>query len=66
MPARRPNSLQRWEIVLKKLDESSYWFELLKETRLADSLCLEPLQKECDELLAIFTAIAKKCKKNSD
>ena len=51
---------------LKELDESSYWFELLKETRLADSLCLEPLQKECDELLAIFTAIAKKCKKNSD
>jgi len=31
-----------------------------------ESPCLEPLQKECDELLAIFTAISKKCKKNSD
>src|SRR6266540_4241857 len=47
---------------LKELDESSYWFELLEETGTAASAGLEPLQKECDELLAIFTTIAKKCK----
>jgi len=47
---------------LKELDESSYWFELLEETGLASSECLKPLQNECDELLAIFTTIAKKCK----
>jgi four helix bundle protein len=47
---------------LKELDESSYWFELLAETGTAGSVDLEPLQKECHELLAIFTTIAKKCK----
>jgi len=47
---------------LKELDESCYWFELLEETGAATSVNLEPLQKECNELLAIFTTIAKKCK----
>jgi four helix bundle protein len=47
---------------LKELDESSYWFELLEETGTVTSANLEPLQKECDELLAIFTTITKKCK----
>lgn len=45
--------------VLKELDESSYWFELMAETRISDPGVLRPLQKECDELLAIFTTIAK-------
>ena len=47
---------------LKELDESSYWFELLEETGTVASASLEPLQKECNELLAIFTTITKKCK----
>jgi four helix bundle protein len=47
---------------LKELDESSYWFELLEETGTVTPASLEPLQKECNELLAIFTTIAKKCK----
>jgi len=48
--------------VLKELDESSYWFELLVETGIVPSAILQPLQNETDELLAIFTTIAKKCK----
>ena len=47
---------------LKELDESSYWFELLEETETVAADNLAPLQKECNELLAIFTTIAKKCK----
>jgi four helix bundle protein len=47
---------------LKELDESSYWFELIEESEILPKASLEPLQKECDELLAIFTTIAKKCK----
>ena len=47
---------------LKELDESCYWFELLEETHVVSSTSLEPLKKECNELLAIFTTIAKKCK----
>ena len=48
---------------LKELDESAYWFELLIESGTAAPADLEPLRKECDELLAIFTTISKKCKK---
>ena len=47
---------------LKELDESSYWFELLEEAGMVAAASLDPLKKECNELLAIFTAIAKKCK----
>ena len=47
---------------LKELDESSYWFELLEETGTAPSASLEPLKRECNELLAIFTTIAKRSK----
>jgi four helix bundle protein len=47
---------------LKELDETGYWFELLVESEKVASESLEPLQKECDELLAILTTIAKKCK----
>ncbi len=48
--------------VLKELDESSYWFELMLETDICALAVIEPLQRECNELLAIFTTIAKKCK----
>jgi four helix bundle protein len=47
---------------LKELDESSYWFELLEETGTVAASSLEPLKRECNELLAIFTTIAKKSK----
>jgi four helix bundle protein len=47
---------------LKELDESSYWFELLEETGIVTSASLAPLRKECNELLAIFTTIAKRSK----
>jgi four helix bundle protein len=47
---------------LKELDESSYWFELLEETGAVAATILEPLKKECNELMAIFTTIAKRSK----
>src|SRR6185369_4459846 len=47
---------------LKELDESSYWFELLEETGTVHSANLELLKRECNELLAIFTTIAKRSK----
>jgi four helix bundle protein len=48
--------------VLKELDESSYWFELLVELENVPQESFEVLRKECDELLASFMTIAKKCK----
>ena len=49
---------------LKELDETAYWFELLTESDLVPSSKLSALQDECQQLLAIFTSIAKKAKSN--
>lgn len=50
---------------LKELDETSYWFELLTETGMVAEDRIAPLLKECNELIAIFTTIAKKCKNST-
>ena len=50
---------------LKELDETAYWFELLAESGIVTNAKLKPLRDECDQLLAIFTTIAKKTKANS-
>lgn len=47
---------------LKELDESAYWLDLLTGSGIVPETRLSSLVKECDELLAIFTAISKKAK----
>ena len=47
---------------LKELDETSYWLELLAESATIDVERLAPLRDENNQLLAIFTTIAKKSK----
>ena len=44
---------------LKELEETLYWLELMAESDVLPTLRLVPLQSETNELLAIFTAIAK-------
>ena len=46
----------------KELDETAYWLELLTESGLVSAAKLAALQDECQQLLAIFTSIAKKAK----
>lgn len=48
----------------KELDESSYWLELLVESEIIPASRLASLQDECNQLIAIFTTIAKKSKSN--
>jgi four helix bundle protein len=48
---------------LKELDETAYWLELLAESCIVDGKRLVDLQKECDELIAIFVTIIVKSKK---
>jgi four helix bundle protein len=50
---------------LKELDETSYWLELLVESAILPAERLDSLQDECNQLLAIFTTIAKKTKETS-
>lgn len=47
---------------LKELDETAYWLELLEEAAIVPAAKLVALRDECNQLLAIFTAISKKAK----
>jgi four helix bundle protein len=47
---------------LQELDETAYWLELLVEGDLVKAEKLEELQRETDELTAIFVASVKTAK----
>jgi four helix bundle protein len=49
---------------LQELDETSYWLELLADSKIVPPQRLTDLRKETDELIAIFTASVKTAKKN--
>ena len=49
-------------IVEQEADQSLYWLELLKQSRISKGELLEELLIEADELVAIFTTIGKKSK----
>ena len=51
---------------LKELDETSYWLELLTESRIVPAPKLESLQDETHQLLAILTTISKNAKNRKD
>ena len=51
-------------IVIQELDETDYWLELLRDAKINGSSELQLLLSETDELLAIFTSIIKKVRKN--
>src|SRR5438046_6330936 len=41
-------------VVVEETDETLFWFELLVAAELAEKNLVEPLMKECQELLKIF------------
>ena len=54
--------VSKLEGALQELEETEYWLELLTESGIASSRRLEGLARECDELIAIFTACTKNVK----
>ena len=50
---------------LRELEETAYWLELLVDGKIVTAEMLAALQKECDELLAIFVTILKRSKDTS-
>lgn len=50
---------------LKELEETAYWIELLMEGSIVASGSLGELQKECNELTAIFVTIINRTKQNN-
>ncbi len=51
---------------LKELEETAYWLELLIEGGIVASGSLDDLQKECNELTAIFVTIINRTKRNTE
>jgi four helix bundle protein len=45
--------------VLREADETLYWLELLAEGKVFKPSLLQPLMKECGELVAIFASTVK-------
>ena len=55
--------VNKFENALQELDETDYWLELLVKAKIIPALKADPLRKETNELLAIFTTIVTKIKK---
>lgn len=56
--------INKMEGSLQELDETGYWLELLAESNIMPTDKLADLQKEANELTAIFVASVKTTKKN--
>ena len=56
--------INKMEGSLQELDETGYWLELLAESKIIPVDQLNDLQKETNELTAIFVASVKTTKKN--
>jgi len=61
----KPEFIAKIGDCLKELYETAYWLELLAESSTVAKARLAVLRDECDQLLAIFTAISKKAKANA-
>lgn len=58
--------VSKYSIACKEARETHYWLRLLAESKIVPSDKLSDPMKECNELIAILTAIVKKVKsKNS-
>jgi four helix bundle protein len=53
------------EVVLEEADESHYWLEIVRDTKIVNGHELERLIKEAGELTAIFAATDKTAKSNN-
>ena len=57
--------INKLKIVEEESDESLFWLEFIADLNLMDFKLLENLQKEANELVAIFTAAVKTSKNKS-
>ena len=55
--------VNKFESVLQELDETDYWLDLLVRSGILSAQKAEALIKETNELIAIFTTIVTKIKK---
>jgi four helix bundle protein len=53
------------DVLLQEADETQLWLELLIEDCLIEDRALKELHQESDEIMAIFTSIVSKIRRNS-
>jgi four helix bundle protein len=56
--------INKMEGSLQELDETGYWLELLVESKILPAEGIVDLQKETDELIAIFVSSINTAKRN--
>jgi four helix bundle protein len=56
--------ISKVSVVTEEADETLFWFEILAEADLVKIKLIEPLMKECEELLKIFSASLTTAKRN--
>ena len=61
----RADFLSKYSIALKEARETLYWMRLITECEILPALRLSEITQECDELVAILTAIVKSTRKQS-
>ncbi len=61
----RADFLSKYSIALKEARETHYWLRLIKECEILAPIRLAEITQECDELVAILTAIIKSTRKPS-
>jgi four helix bundle protein len=61
----RADFVSKYSIARKEARETHYWLQLLAATGIFSLQKLEGLLSECNELIAILTAIIKKTKEKS-
>ncbi|WP_294819771.1 four helix bundle protein [uncultured Flavobacterium sp.] len=54
--------IAKMEIVLEEADETLYWLEIIKEKNWIESIIINPVWKEGNELTAIFVSSLKTVK----
>ena len=57
-------SISKIGVVEEEADESTFWLDILPETKNTDEISIELLLNEAKELTAIFTAASKTAKSN--
>jgi four helix bundle protein len=58
----RADFIHKLSIALKETNECKYWLDLLLATSLISQKMFESLNKDCEELLKLLTAIIKTSK----
>ncbi|MBI5607215.1 MAG: four helix bundle protein [Deltaproteobacteria bacterium] len=61
----RPDFIFKLAIVEEEADETLFWLELLKEMEILSQKIVDPLIKECNELLSIIVASIKTVRKRN-